>query len=252
MLESDFRRDLQKYREMILSSQLCNLGSVSNVERLEPILSDSSPTSKAGTFSGHYFHQDLLVANSIFRRRPSLHVDIGSRVDGFITHLLSFEQSTLLGDIRPIEYIHPSLETFVIDITKQLPASLVGFFDSVSSLHAVEHVGLGRYGDDVDPEGHIKATRNLKRMLTPHGLLYLSFPAGRSRVEFNSQRVLSIEESLNIFSSVGLKPKELRIVDDTGHLLPTLFCNNNAWGTDLSLYAVCAIWTLQNTGLDVN
>lgn len=246
MLETDFKQGLDRYHNLASASQMRGLGSVSNIARLEPILTDDTPNSQAGTFTGHYFHQDLVVANYIFKRRPALHVDIGSRVDGFISHLLAFEQQTLFGDIRPIESSHASLETFVIDLAKPLPEMLSGKFNSVSSLHAVEHIGLGRYGDNINPEGHIKAITNLKDMLTPYGFLYLSFPTGPSRVEFNSQRVLSIEESLNLFSLVGLIPKELRIVDDKGLLIPTTYCRKNSWGMDLKLYAGCAIWTLQS------
>lgn len=47
--------------------------------------------SSAGTASGHYFHQDLLVANLVYKHKPDLHLDVGSRIDGFIAHLLSFD-----------------------------------------------------------------------------------------------------------------------------------------------------------------
>ena len=39
---------------------------------------------KSGNASGHYFHQDLLVANMIFKTNPKRHVDVGSRMDGFV------------------------------------------------------------------------------------------------------------------------------------------------------------------------
>jgi hypothetical protein len=245
MQESDFFAHLSRYQELASQSPNRALASVSNIERLEPILTDSSQEAKAGTFIGHYFHQDLLVANYIFKQRPQIHFDLGSRVDGFITHLLAFEQQTILADIRSIDYRHPCLQAIEFDISKQLPSHLLCAFSSISSLHAIEHVGLGRYGDDVDPDGHIKAILNLKLMLAPQGILYLSYPTGRSRVEFNSQRVMSVEESLAIFTSVGLVPKQLRLVDDSGHLLPTLFSDGNSWGSGLHLYAGCGIWTLE-------
>lgn len=246
MDKSEFKHNLDEYNRLCEAGRFKSYGSVSNIERLEPLLTDSGPGCQAGVCSGHYFHQDLLVANYIFRRRPAIHLDIGSRIDGFITHLLSFEQNIIIGDIRPLSYRHPRLEFCSIDLSKPIPSAFCGAFDSVSSLHAVEHVGLGRYGDRIDPEGHITAIGNLQKMVARAGNLYLSFPIGRSRVEFNSQRVLSIAESLEIFKSFNLTPKLLRIVDDQGHLLPTNFSRGNSWGQDLSFYAGCAIWMLQN------
>ncbi len=51
---------------------------------------------------GHYFHQDLWAAKKIFKRRPMTHVDIGSRVDGFVAHLLVFMPVTAV-DIRYLD-----------------------------------------------------------------------------------------------------------------------------------------------------
>ena len=53
----------------------------------------------AGESQGHYFHQDLLVANQIFLNSPDRHIDIGSRVDGFVAHVASFREIEIM-DIR--------------------------------------------------------------------------------------------------------------------------------------------------------
>lgn len=50
---------------------------------------------------GVYFWQDLWAARKIFQHKPSEHYDIGSRVDGFIAHVLSFMPVTMI-DIRPL------------------------------------------------------------------------------------------------------------------------------------------------------
>ena len=70
--------------------------------------------------------------------------------------------------------------------------------DSLSCLHSIEHFGLGRYGDNLDPEGHIKGFQNLLNLLDKDGLLYISFPIStKTRVEFNEQRVFHYSEILN-------------------------------------------------------
>ena len=65
-----------------------------------PLLADRYDN--AGVASGHYFHQDLYVARKIFEANPSRHVDVGSRIDGFVAHVASFREIEIL-DIRFIE-----------------------------------------------------------------------------------------------------------------------------------------------------
>lgn len=151
----------------------------------------------AGEASGHYFHQDLLVARKVFEHNPKKHVDIGSRVDGFIAHLASFRETEVL-DVRPLENNIPNVIFKQADLMSQ-EFNLVDYCDSVSSLHAVEHFGLGRYGDKLDFEGHLKGLDNMYKMLRPRGKFYFSVPIGPQRVEFNGHRVFSIRYLLSLF-----------------------------------------------------
>jgi hypothetical protein len=56
----------------------------------------------------------------------------------------------------------------------------------------VEHIGLGRYGDPLDPEGTEKAMAELKRIIAPGGNLYLSVPIDDvNRTYFNAHRAFT-------------------------------------------------------------
>ena len=68
---------------------------------------------------------------------------------------------------------------------------------SISSLHAIEHFGLGRYGDPVRPDGHLLGLDNIYRILRNEGKFYFSVPIGPQRVEFNAHRVFSLQYLLN-------------------------------------------------------
>ena len=168
-----------------------------------------------GTASGHYFHQDLLVARRIFERNPRRHIDIGSRVDGFVAHVAVFRPIEVF-DIRPTSTAIPNIKFTQRDITK-LDAELIECCDSLSSLHAIEHFGLGRYGDAIDIDGYKKGFQALTSMLQPGGMLYVSVPVGRERIEFNGHRVFSVGRVLEL-ASPDHDLIAFSFVDDEGNL----------------------------------
>lgn len=153
-----------------------------------PILHDRSE--EGGTASGHYFHQDLYVARMIYDKKPKKHVDIGSRVDGFVAHVAVFREIEVL-DIRPLENKIKNIKFKTMDCMN-ITQEMTNYCDSISSLHAIEHFGLGRYGDPIDYYGHLKALDNIAVMLQKGGIFYLSVPIGPQRIEFNAHRVFSI------------------------------------------------------------
>ncbi len=170
------------------------------VNKIKPILGDF--LSSVNLMQGHYFHQDLIVANKIYKKNPSRHIDIGSRVDGFVTHVASFRKIEIF-DIRKIGVSqHSNIISAQKDIMKTNVTTEIT--DSLSCLHTIEHLGLGRFGDDLDPDGHIKGFKNLLKLLSKDGLLYISFPiATKSRLEFNEQRVFQYQEILQWLKICG-------------------------------------------------
>ena len=137
------------FARQLLQYQRLNTDSTLRVKdrNLYPVLSDYRQS--AGIPDWHYFHQDLWAARKIFDRRPVNHIDIGSRIDGFVSHLLVFMPVSIV-DIRPLYGATTGLSTIRGDATelRQFESNSV---DSLSSLHAAEHFGLGRYSDSVDP-----------------------------------------------------------------------------------------------------
>jgi len=163
----------------------------------------SNKKENAGVASGHYFWQDLLCAQWVKRDKAGTHLDLGSRIDGFIAHISIFCEVTLL-DIRPLNSNIPNVNFELCDILKLGPAEHAKFH-TVSSLHSIEHFGLGRYGDPILENGHEVGLRNLAEYVELGGFLYLSFPVGEPRVEFNSQRVLDPNWPLQILKNFSLE-----------------------------------------------
>ncbi len=187
--------------------------------RLYPCLRER--TTQSGSASGHYFHQDLVVARKIYERKPELHVDVGSRIDGFVAHVATFRTIEVI-DIRPLHVNIQNIRFLQGDMMGALPDRFVSYCDSVSCLHALEHFGLGRYGDPVRFDGHLIGLENLTQMLRPGGRFYFSVPVGPLRIEFNAHRVFSIQYLLDM-----IKPEfdiaSFSFVDDKGNLHDDVF-----------------------------
>jgi hypothetical protein len=161
-------------------------------------------------FDPHYFYQSAWAAQRIARRRPLRHVDVGSQIN-LIAPLTAVVPVEFV-DIRPLEVNLPRLKSLAGSILA-LPYADRSVA-SLSSLHVVEHIGLGRYGDPIDPDGTRKACAELVRVLAPGGDLYLSVPIGRERVEFNAHRVFSPATILRYCE--GLSLLDFSCVDDAG------------------------------------
>ncbi len=174
---------------------------------------------QAGSASGHYFHQDLLVASFIHNIAPERHIDIASRIDGFVAHVAAFRPIEVM-DVRELDDSGHENIKFVKADLMQATELTVPITDSISCLHAIEHFGLGRYGDPVDVNGHHRGFKNIINMLRPAGRLYISFPIGKSNeVHFNAHRVF---HPMDIFSWPGAKDSleliRFDFVDDEGRL----------------------------------
>ena len=196
----------------------------------------------SGYASGHYFHQDLLVANRIFNNKPKKHVDIGSRVDGFISHVASFRKIEVI-DIRPQKAKINNVIFRQLDLM-QLPENYINYTDSISSLHAIEHFGLGRYGDPIDVDGHNKGLDNIYRMLKKKGTFYFSVPIGPQRIEFNAHRVFSLQYLMKLFNGKYLIVN-FSYVDDRGNLHSNVKLNEKSSVSNFGCSYGCGIFELK-------
>jgi hypothetical protein len=131
-----------------------------------PILLDRDADSAS---LGEYFWQDLFVAKRIINENPTRHVDVGSRVDGFIAHLACVRPVEVF-DIRPLSAKIENVSFKQWDITNP-DQELIGDADCVSCLHTLEHIGLGRYGDPIDPDGWKKGLSSLAGLVKLGGAM---------------------------------------------------------------------------------
>lgn len=180
-----------------------------SIADMQPCLGDWSSHTP---FDAHYFYQGAWLSRRVATARPEGHVDIGSSV--LTISVLSAWVDTVFLDYRPLKTALPRLETVAGNILS-LPFA-DDSIGSLSCLHVIEHIGLGRYGDPIDPSGSIKAAKELQRVLKSGGRLYLSLPVGRERVCFNAHRVHSPETVERMFPALMLC--EFSFVDDDRNL----------------------------------
>jgi SAM-dependent methyltransferase len=207
--------------------------------KLYPILDERF--SESGTMKGHYFHQDLLIARKIHENNPLRHIDIGSRIDGFVAHVAAFRKI----EIFDIRHLKSPIENIVYEQADlmQLPENMKECCDSLSTLHAIEHFGLGRYGDPIDIDGHLKAINNLHLMLKKGGKFYFSVPIGVQRIEFNAHRVFSIKYLLQVLND-KFKVECFHYVDDKGDLFENANLTEESISSNFNCNYGCGIFEL--------
>lgn len=174
----------------------------------------------AGAARGHYFHMDLWAARAVFKGNFNRVVDVGSRIDGYVAHVLAFRSIECL-DVRPMTETVPGLHFRQADMMEStsLPSD---YADCVSCLHAIEHFGLGRYGDPVDVDGWRKGLAGLARLMTKNGVLLLAVPVGRQRIEFDAHRVFDPDTIIDTARELGLSCEEFSLIDDKGDFFPAV------------------------------
>jgi hypothetical protein len=164
---------------------------------LQPSLHERSGSHE---FDPHYFFLNAWAMRRVCARHPALHFDVASQT-AFITALSAVLPVCYI-DYRPLP-VHLSGLHNVAANAVHLPLR-DGSLPSVSCLHVAEHIGLGRYGDPLDPQGTIKAAAELTRVLMPGGELLFALPIGRPRVCFNAHRIHSAAAIREAFASLEL------------------------------------------------
>jgi len=190
--------------------KLLKKNSYSHLEVL-PILFDYD---KQVGLLGEYFWQDLLVAKKIIKLNPKRHIDIGSRIDGFIAHLACVRKIEVL-DIRPLSSSIENVKFTQWDINNP-KEELYSTADCVSCLHTLEHLGLGRYGDKLDPDGWKKGLNSIVNLLVDKGKLWLSVPLGNERIMFNVHRIFAPKTIVDYCSQLGIKLAQFYYLTDNG------------------------------------
>jgi len=177
---------------------------------VHPCLSDRITTTP---FDHHYTYHPAWAARILAQTKPEFHVDISS-ILSFSTICSAFIPVRFY-DYRPAELSLSNLDSAFADL-KQLPFQSASIH-SISCMHTIEHIGLGRYGDTLDVTGDIKAIDELIRVTSDGGNILFVTPVGKPKIEFNAHRIYSFEQIMERFHHCELL--EFSLIPDAGGLI---------------------------------
>lgn len=178
-----------------------------NPADINPQLSDRASITP---IDRHYTYHPAWAARVLAKTRPDKHIDISSIVS-FCAVVSAFIPVEFY-DFRPAPVELDGLYTGAADLT-QLPFANDSI-ESLSCMHVIEHIGLGRYGDPLDPDGDLKAIKELIRVLATGGNLLVATPVGRARVAFNAHRIYDHETFASYFAPLELV--EFALIEERG------------------------------------
>ncbi|CAN5411225.1 hypothetical protein BH09BAC5_BH09BAC5_07120 [soil metagenome] len=175
-------------------------------EDILPCLNDKTVIT---SFDRHYVFHVAWAIRKVKQLNPAMHFDFSSSL--FFSTTLSAFIPTNFYDYRPAELELSGLTCAAGDLTK------INFEDnsiaSLSCMHTIEHVGLGRYGDTIDYDGDLKAIKELKRVVKPGGSLFFVTPVGKSKIVYNAHRIYAYDQVKEYFDGFDLK--EFSLVPDS-------------------------------------
>ncbi len=164
-------------------------------------------------FDAHYIYHPAWAARLIKKNAPALHTDISSTLH--FCSLLSAFIPVAFYDYRPARLQLGNLTTVKCDLTQLDFTS--GSIESLSCMHTLEHIGLGRYGDPIDPLGDVKAINELKRVVKPNGSLFVVVPVGEPKIVFNAHRIYDPVEFVKLFE--GFRLADFSLVKDNNDFI---------------------------------
>jgi len=199
-----FRADFRNFEE---KARGCQTRFALTEKNCAPYTQDASTET---IFDRHYVYHPAWAARILAETKPSFHVDISSTLH--FCSMLSAFLPVRFYDYRPAPLRLTGLTSESADLLN-LPFESDSL-RSLSCMHTIEHIGLGRYGDPLDYDGDLKAMAELQRVTRPRGDLLIVTPVGRPLLAFNAHRVYSYEQVLQGFA--GCQLQQFSLVPDHG------------------------------------
>ncbi len=171
-------------------------------------LFDNSPKT---WYDRHYIIHPSWAARVLKEISPSKHIDISSKLyfSTITSAFIPFE----FYDYRPAEINLTNLKVGSEDLTDLTFED--NTVESISCMHTLEHIGLGRYGDQIDYDGDLKAISELCRVVKIGGSLLVVAPIGKiNKIIFNAHRIYNSDEFISYFEKNNMTLKQYALIPD--------------------------------------
>jgi len=177
-----------------------------------PILNDYSPNHE---IDYHYTYHPAWALRVLLSYDTSIHIDLASKLD-FALSASAF-MKVEYHDYRNVSIKFNNFKSVFTDISK-LPFENDSV-QSLSCMHVLEHIGLGRYGDPIDLGADEDTAREIVRVVAKNGhFIFVTPLANKYRLEFNAHRVYTYENVVsNLFKEFQLL--EFSVVTDDGEFI---------------------------------
>lgn len=203
---------------------------------IQPTLFENIPFTR---FDTHYIYHTAWAARKVKEIDSEFHTDISSSL--YFSSIVSAFKPVRFYDFRPAQLNLSNLTSEANDLSKlTFPDNSI---DSLSCMHTVEHVGLGRYGDPIDPDGDIKAANELSRVVSKNGNLLFVVPIGKAKIQFNAHRIYSYQIVMDMFP--GFTLKEFSLIPDNA-LGKGMIVNATKEQSDKQDYGCGCFWFVKN------
>ena len=186
------------FTELLNFIKMNNLKSKAKILSLMPYIDDKADNHKVDYV---YFLQDAWAASKIFEINPNKHIDIGS----------SLKTMSIISQYIPVTFVDIRGADIELEGLNCIESSILSLpfkkncIENLSSICVIEHIGLGRYGDSIDPKGDVKAAKELQRVLKSSGNLLVTVPVdAESGVHFNAHRTYTRKSVLKLFNNCEL------------------------------------------------
>ena len=182
------------YDEFTLNGQIpvinnyCDQSAASNPQNWETSVIDAT-LQKARVKQPLCYSEDEFLYLALEKYRAHIAnkdvLVVGSEQPGYECILLSYDANPFTIDFRPIICHDPRIKTLTAKEFEMNPRT----FDAFLSVSSIEHDGLGRYGDPINPRGDLLFMERAKTLIKKDGLFFLHVPIGKDYLVFNLHRV---------------------------------------------------------------